>query len=125
MLEYAFMQRALVAAVLVGVVCGVLGFFVIGSLVRNVRVGLFAAGALGFCGILGAEYWIETARTIGFIVAVGRRRRARSGPPSSSATTTATTRWSSGRTAASQCSMRRRSRSSAMPSQIGWWFFAT
>lgn len=45
----------------------VLGFLVLGSLVRGVKVGLFAAGALGFCGILGNAYWIETARTIGFI----------------------------------------------------------
>lgn len=45
----------------------VLGFFLLGSLIRNVKVGLFAAGALAFCGILGNAYWIETARTIGFI----------------------------------------------------------
>ncbi|MEZ5245391.1 MAG: ABC transporter permease subunit [Acidimicrobiales bacterium] len=46
----------------------VLGFVLIGSLVRNVRVGLFAGMALAFCGLLGDNYWIETARTIGFIL---------------------------------------------------------
>ncbi len=45
----------------------VLAFFVIGTLVRNVKVGAFSAIALGFCGILGNAYWLETARTIGFI----------------------------------------------------------
>ncbi len=47
------------------VVC--LGFFVLGSLVRNVKVGAFAAIALATCGILGNAYWVETARTIGYI----------------------------------------------------------
>ncbi len=46
----------------------VIGFVLIGALVRNVRVGLFAGAALAFCGILGDNYWIETARTIGFIL---------------------------------------------------------
>ena len=42
-------------------------FFVIGTLARNVKVGAFAAGALSLCGILGNNYWLETARTIGFV----------------------------------------------------------
>ena len=45
----------------------VLAFFVIGSLVRNFRVGAFAALGLGVCGILGNAYWVETARTLGYI----------------------------------------------------------
>lgn len=45
----------------------VLGFFVIGTLVRNVGVGVFSAVALSVCGLLGNAYWLETARTIGFI----------------------------------------------------------
>lgn len=45
----------------------VLAFFVIGSWVRNIKVGAFAALGLGVCGILGNAYWLETARTIGFI----------------------------------------------------------
>ena len=44
-----------------------LAFFVLGSLVRNIKVGAFSALALAACGILGNAYWIETARTIGFI----------------------------------------------------------
>ena len=42
-------------------------FFVLGSVVRNVRVGLFAAAGLTVCGLLGSDYWQETVRTIGFI----------------------------------------------------------
>ncbi len=45
----------------------VLGMFIIASLVRNVKVGAFVAGALTICGLLGNAYWLETARTIGFI----------------------------------------------------------
>ena len=45
----------------------VIAFFVIGSLVRNVKVGAFAAFGLGICGVLGNAYWLETARTIGFV----------------------------------------------------------
>ena len=44
-----------------------IAFFVIGTLTRNVRVGAFAAGALSICGILGNNYWLETARTIGLV----------------------------------------------------------
>ena len=45
----------------------VLAFFVIGSLVRSVQVGMFAAVSLAVCGLLGNGFWLETARTIGFI----------------------------------------------------------
>ncbi len=45
-----------------------LAFFVIGSLVRNVKIGAFAAVALAMCGLLGTNYWEETARTIGMIL---------------------------------------------------------
>ncbi|MDX1689665.1 MAG: ABC transporter permease subunit [Acidimicrobiia bacterium] len=45
----------------------VLGMGLIAALVRNVKVGAFVALALAACGILGNAYWIETARTIGFI----------------------------------------------------------
>lgn len=45
----------------------VLGFALIATLVRNIKVGIFVAGALFVCGILGNGYWLETARTIGFI----------------------------------------------------------
>ena len=45
----------------------VLGMFIVASLVRTIKVGVFVAGALILCGILGNAYWLETARTIGFI----------------------------------------------------------
>lgn len=45
----------------------VLAFFLIGTLVRNVRVGAFAAVGLSLCAILGNNYWLQTARTIGFV----------------------------------------------------------
>ncbi len=45
----------------------VLGMGLIAALARNIKVGVFVAVALTVCGILGSAYWIETARTIGFI----------------------------------------------------------
>lgn len=41
--------------------------FAIGWLVRGFMVGAMSATALVGCGLLGAEYWVETARTLGFI----------------------------------------------------------
>lgn len=46
----------------------VVAFFVIGTLTRNVRVGLFAGVGLTICGFLGPQYWYATIQTIGFIV---------------------------------------------------------
>ncbi|MCY4175446.1 MAG: ABC transporter permease subunit [Acidimicrobiaceae bacterium] len=46
----------------------VVAFFLIGTLARNVRVGVFAAGALTFCGFLGPQYWDATIQTIGFVL---------------------------------------------------------
>ena len=46
MLEFAFMQRALVAAILVGVVCGLLGFFVILRRLSFIGIGI-SHSALG------------------------------------------------------------------------------
>jgi len=45
----------------------VLGMGLIAAFVRNVKVGVFVAVSLAVCGILGNDYWLETARTIGFI----------------------------------------------------------
>lgn len=45
----------------------VLAFLVLGTLTRNLRVGLFAAVSLTVCGLLGIDYWLETTRTIGFV----------------------------------------------------------
>ena len=47
------------------VVC--LAVLAVGWLVRGFNVGALSAGALIICGLLGGEYWEETARTIGFI----------------------------------------------------------
>ena len=45
----------------------VLAFFVVGSITRNVKVGAFAATSVGLCALLGNNYWLETARTVGFV----------------------------------------------------------
>ena len=45
----------------------VLAFFVVGSLAHNIRVGAFAAVSIGLCAFLGNNYWLETARTVGFV----------------------------------------------------------
>lgn len=69
MLEYAFMQRALVAAVLVGVVCGVLGFFVILRRLAFVGIGIShaAVGGVGLALLVGVDPLIGAA---GFAIAV-------------------------------------------------------
>ena len=46
----------------------VVAFFVIGTLARNVRVGVFVGIALTVCGLLGPGYWHATVQTIGFVV---------------------------------------------------------
>ncbi|MCY4271739.1 MAG: ABC transporter permease subunit [bacterium] len=43
-------------------------FFAVGTVFRNVRVGGLVAGLLALCGLLGGEYWEETALTVGMIV---------------------------------------------------------
>lgn len=45
----------------------VLILMAIAILVRNIKVGLFVGAALFVCGILGGDYWEQTALTIGFI----------------------------------------------------------
>ncbi|MCY4423699.1 MAG: ABC transporter permease subunit [Acidimicrobiaceae bacterium] len=45
----------------------VLAFLVIGTLIRGVKVGTFAAVSLGLCALLGVNFWLQTARTIGYI----------------------------------------------------------
>ena len=47
-------------------VCGLVAF--IGLLFRNLRVGVGLALLLALCGLLGSEFWEETATTIGLIV---------------------------------------------------------
>ncbi len=43
-------------------------FLVVGTFFRNLKVGGFVAGALALCGLLGGEFWEETALTVGMIV---------------------------------------------------------
>ncbi len=47
-------------------VCAIV--FVFGALLRNVKVAGFVTGALALCGLLGVEYWEETAITVGMII---------------------------------------------------------
>ena len=42
-------------------------FFVIGSLARNIKVGVFAGIGIGACGFLGDGFWQATIETIGFV----------------------------------------------------------
>ena len=42
--------------------------FAIAWLARNIKVASFVAVALFICGLLGDLYWLQTARTIGFIL---------------------------------------------------------
>ena len=42
--------------------------FVIAWLVRNLTVAMGSAAGLIICGLLGNEFWVQTARTIGFIL---------------------------------------------------------
>lgn len=66
---FSFLNDVLVESILepISWVWVVLFFFAIGTLIRNVKVGLFAAVSLTVCGLLGSTFWLETARTIGFI----------------------------------------------------------
>jgi len=43
-------------------------FFLAGSLIRNVKIGLFAGTALALCGMLGVEYWDPVSLTLGMIL---------------------------------------------------------
>ena len=42
-------------------------FFLIGTLARNIKIGVFAGIGIGACGFLGEEYWQATIETIGFV----------------------------------------------------------
>lgn len=46
----------------------VLATVIIGALVRTPKVGVAAGLAMGFCGLLGTNYWIETVRTLGMVL---------------------------------------------------------
>ena len=61
MLEYAFMQRAMLAALGIGALCGALGFFVVLRRLAFVGVGISHA-ALGGVAV---ALWFGTAAWIG------------------------------------------------------------
>lgn len=46
----------------------VVAFFVVGTLVRGVKVGVMAASALTLCGFLGTGYWTATMESVGLIL---------------------------------------------------------
>lgn len=79
MLEYAFMQRALAAAVIAGVVCGSLGFFVVLRRLAFIGVGIShaAIGGVALGLVLGLDpMWVGGAFALAIglgIAAVGRR----------------------------------------------------
>jgi zinc transport system permease protein len=79
MLEFAFMQRALVAAVWIGVVCGALGFFVVLRRLAFIGVGIShsAIGGVALGIVLGISPLATGAVFAGVVAlaisAVGRR----------------------------------------------------
>ncbi|MFI5396342.1 MAG: metal ABC transporter permease [Candidatus Binatia bacterium] len=72
LLSYGFMQRALIAGVLVGVLCGVLGFFVVLKRMSFIGVGIShsAFGGIAIGVLLGIEPLIAAA-AFAMIVAWG------------------------------------------------------
>lgn len=81
MLEYAFMQRALAAALVVGLACGALGFFVVLRRMAFVGVGISHSAIGGVAiGILAGWNPLSTAALFALLVALGiawSSRRAR------------------------------------------------
>jgi zinc transport system permease protein len=72
MFEFAFMQRALVAAVLIGLVCGVLGFFVVLRRLAFIGVGISHSAVGGIAvGILAGWNPLASAGVFAIAVAVG------------------------------------------------------
>jgi len=58
LMEFTFLQRALITSILVGVICGLVGVYIILRQLVFMGAGIahasFAGGALGFC----TYYWI-------------------------------------------------------------------
>ncbi len=80
MLEFAFMQRALIAAVWIGVVCGALGFFVVLRRLAFVGVGIShsAIGGVALGIVLGVSP-LATGAVFAALVALGIAAAARRG----------------------------------------------
>lgn len=78
MLEYAFAERALVAAVVVGLLCGLLGFFVVLRRLAFIGVGIShsAIGGVALGLVLGFDPAISAA-VFSVVVALGMYRVAR------------------------------------------------
>jgi zinc transport system permease protein len=78
MLEYAFMQRALVAALVVGAVCGALGFFVVLRRLAFVGVGVAhsAVGGVALGVVLGVDP-VASGAAFALLVALGIARASR------------------------------------------------
>lgn len=78
MLEYAFAERALVAAVVVGLLCGLLGFFVVLRRLAFIGVGIShsAIGGVALGLVLGYDPAISAA-VFAVVVALGMYRVAR------------------------------------------------
>jgi zinc transport system permease protein len=80
MLELAFMQRALLAAVAIGLVCGALGFFVVLRRLAFIGVGIShsAIGGVALAVVLG---WppLGTAAAFAVLVALAIARLSRTG----------------------------------------------
>ncbi|MFN2425329.1 MAG: metal ABC transporter permease [Candidatus Binatia bacterium] len=78
MLEYAFAERALVAAVVVGLLCGLLGFFVILRRLAFIGVGIShsAIGGVAIGLLLGIDPMISAA-VFAVVVALGMFQVAR------------------------------------------------
>jgi len=72
MLEYVFFQRALVAAVVVGLLCGLLGFFVVLRRLAFVGVGISHSAVGGVAiGLLAGWNPAATAAVFAVLVALG------------------------------------------------------
>jgi zinc transport system permease protein len=72
MLEFAFMQRALAAAVLVGVLCGALGFFVVLRRLAFIGVGISHSAVGGVAiGLVAGASPLVTGAAFAVAVALG------------------------------------------------------
>ncbi len=86
MLEFAFMQRALAAAVVIGIVCGVLGFFVILRRLAFIGVGISHSAIGGVAaGLLVGLDPLATGALFAVAVAIGIGLVRKRGPLSEDA----------------------------------------
>jgi zinc transport system permease protein len=80
MLDFAFMQRALAAALMIGLVCGVLGFFVVLRRLAFIGVGISHSAIGGVAiGIFAGVNPLPTAAVFAVAVALGIASASRRG----------------------------------------------